>query len=144
VDPEKRDVNPFWIDERSAHARLADSCLDLLSSHSNLRKDICGLGSPGVSREDIPATVIKSCLSADVRYACLYWAYHTERSGIRLMEDHKVYTFLTKHLLNWLEALSLLGSLSESISMIQGLRDLVAVGSKLCDCLSSVAYRIIY
>ncbi|KAL2783176.1 hypothetical protein BJX66DRAFT_330783 [Aspergillus keveii] len=112
IDPEKRDVNP---------------CLDLLSSHNTLRNDICGLDSPGVSREDIPVAVIKSCLSADVQYACLYWVHHTERRGVRLSDDHKIYPFLTTHLLHWLEALSLLGSLSKSNSMIQGLRDLVAV-----------------
>ncbi|KAJ0421236.1 hypothetical protein BJY00DRAFT_110197 [Aspergillus carlsbadensis] len=126
VDPEKRDKNPFWIDERAAHAKLADSCLDFLSSQDRLKKDICRLGSPGVSRADIPATVISSCLPADVRYACLYWVHHTEQSGVRLRDDHKVYNFLTKHLLHWLEALSLLGSLSESIYMIRGLRDLIA------------------
>jgi hypothetical protein len=100
-----------------------------LSSDNILREDICGLGSPGVSRAEIPATVIDSCVPRDVRYACLYWVFHIQRSGIRLTDEHRVYTFLTQHLLHWLEALSLLGKLSESIYMVQGLQDLAVVSS---------------
>ncbi|KAL4901479.1 hypothetical protein BDW74DRAFT_181769 [Aspergillus multicolor] len=131
TDPEKRQQNPFWIDAKAVQAKLADSCLDFLSSQNHLRKDICGLGSPGVCQADIPITVINSCLPANIRYACLYWVHHTEQSGVRLTDEHRVYTFLTKHLLHWLEALGLLGRLSDSISMIQGLRGLVVVRSNL-------------
>ncbi|KAL4876172.1 hypothetical protein BJY04DRAFT_223393 [Aspergillus karnatakaensis] len=46
IDLEKRQQNPFWIDEKAVHAKLADSCLDFLSSQNHLRKDICDLGSP--------------------------------------------------------------------------------------------------
>ncbi|KAL3485652.1 quinon protein alcohol dehydrogenase-like superfamily [Aspergillus germanicus] len=126
IDPEKCETNPFWIDLRTAHANLADKCLGFLSFQDRLRGNICGLGSPGVSRAEIPAAVINSCLPTEVRYACLYWVYHAQRSHTQLLEERKLYRFLTKHHLHWLEALSLLGRLSECIVMIQGLRDLGA------------------
>ncbi|KAH6883946.1 vegetative incompatibility protein HET-E-1 [Thelonectria olida] len=128
VDPEKRDTNPFWVDERATHERIANKCLELLSSSGHLRKDICDLKMPGTARADIQPAVIEPCLPAHVRYACLYWVYHLEQSSARITDSHRAYLFLSRHFLHWLEALSLLGKISDSIAMISSLQALICTG----------------
>jgi hypothetical protein len=128
VDSDKRDTNPFWIDERAIHERIATRCLELLSSNGHLREDICNMKMPGMARADVRPAVIDSYLPADVQYACLYWVYHAEQSSARITDSHQVYLFLKRHFLHWLEALSLLGKISESIAMIRSLQALISVG----------------
>jgi hypothetical protein len=128
VDPDRRNTNPFWVDEREAHKRIAVRCLELLSGSGHLKKDICKLELTGVARTDIHQTVIDSHLPPDVRYACLYWVYHMEESNACITDEHQAYVFLKIHFLHWLEALSLLGKLSDSINMIKGLEALTNVG----------------
>jgi hypothetical protein len=125
VDPKKRTSNPFWVDEKATNEKIATRCLELLSRR--LKKDVCGLGMPGTSRADVESSVVDSHLPSEVRYACLHWVHHMEQSSTRITDSHPVYSFLTKHFLHWLEALSLLGKLSESIAMITGLQDLISV-----------------
>lgn len=136
VDPDKRESNPFWIDEMATHGMIATKCIELMSSFGNLRKDICDLKRPGTARADIEPPVIKSSLPAHVQYACLYWVYHLEQSNARINEKHQGYLFLKRHFLHWLEALSLLGKISESIVMISSLQRLICVScarAKLVD-----------
>jgi WD40 repeat protein len=128
VDPDKRGINPFWIDEKAAHERIAIRCLELLSSSGHLRRDICNLNEPGVARSDVDPAVVESSLPAHVRYACLNWVYHIEQSSTRLTDSHQAYLFLKRHLLHWLEALSLLGKISHGITMIKSLQALISVG----------------
>lgn len=130
VDPSKHATNPFWIDEKATHEKIAMRCLALLSSNDHLKKDICNLEMPGTARVDIPLAAIDSHLPADVRYACLYWVYHAKQSSACITADHPIYLFLKRHFIHWLEALGLLGSISESIAMIRALQSLTGVG---CD-----------
>jgi hypothetical protein len=127
VDPDERESNPFWIDETATHGKIATRCIELMSSFGNLRKDLCDLKMPGTARADIEPTVIESSLPAHVQYACLYWVYHLEQSNAQIMDTHQAYLFLKRHLLHWLEALSLLGKISESIAMISSLQALICV-----------------
>jgi len=127
VDPDKRGTNRFWVDEKATHARIATRCLELLSSGGYLRKDICNLEMSGNARTDASPAVIESCLPAEVRYACLYWVHHVEQSGARITDSHQATEFLKRHFLHWLEALGLLGKISDSIAMIKCLQDLTEV-----------------
>ncbi|KAK4652665.1 NACHT and WD40-domain containing NOD-like receptor 5 [Podospora pseudocomata] len=124
VDPNKQGTNPFWIDRGATHEKIAIRCLELLSG--SLKKDICDLRMPGTARADIESSVIDSHLPSDVRYACLYWVYHVQQSSSRISDNHQVYTFLERHFLHWLEALSLLGKLCTSIGMIRDLQGLLS------------------
>lgn len=133
IDRDKRNTNPFWIDERATHEKIANRCLELLSSGNRLRKDICNLNMPGMARAEVEPALINSHLPADVRYACLYWVYHLEQSRLAedkacITDDHQAYFFLKRHLLHWLEALSFLGKISQSIAMVRCLQSLVSVG----------------
>lgn len=117
VDEENREGNSFWVDAQNAHQNLASQCLRLLDE--NLRMDICNLQMPGTSRTEVHTDTIDSRLPPDVQYACRYWVHHLEESKKPIQDDDEAYVFLTHHFLHWLEAMCLLGRLSESISMMQ-------------------------
>jgi hypothetical protein len=127
VDSAKQDSNPFWVHEETTHEMIAIKCVRLLSSNDHLKQDICGLENPGAARVHVPEIAIQYALPVHIRYACLYWVYHLDKSGSTITDDHEVVKFPQKYFLNWLEALSLLGKISESISMIRSLQELVKV-----------------
>ncbi|KAF7505050.1 hypothetical protein GJ744_001269 [Endocarpon pusillum] len=125
VDAEKRETNPFWVNEADAHNKLVTRCLELLSAGDNLKKDICNLGTPERPRSDVDRQTIDSHLSPDIQYACQYWVYHLQNGGSIISDDDEVYNFLKCHFLHWLESLSLIGRLRESISMINNLTAMI-------------------
>jgi hypothetical protein len=125
--PDPEDVHEFWVDEKAAHKTLADKCLRLLSEGGYLKKDICELGAPGKSRTIVDQQTIDRHLPSEARYACLHWVHHLKGSGVTLHDEHQALQFLQCHFLHWLEALSLIGRLSESIRLIDELQGLVDV-----------------
>jgi hypothetical protein len=126
---EERCQDPqLCVDEKEAHGVLADSCLRLMSD--KLERDICSLRAPGTLAKDVQGNRIEQCLPAELQYACLYWVQHLQRSKVRADDYKEVYTFLQKHLLNWFEALSLIGKTSEGIIAITLLEDIIKVGAK--------------
>jgi hypothetical protein len=125
VDPLKRERNPFWIDEKKTHERIASKCLQLMSKC--LKKDICNLQRPRTLRNDIDTQIIDVYLPAEVQYACLYWVFHVEQSKSAINDNDPVHVFLQENLLYWLEALSLLGRTSQSISIIITLLSILKV-----------------
>jgi hypothetical protein len=124
LDTEKREKHPFWINEKDIHTILATRCLHRLSLGECLKKDICNLRTPERPRADIDKQTIDVHLPLDIQYACQYWVYHTKECRSIICDNDQVYNFLKRHFLHWLEALSLMGRVSESISMID---DLIAI-----------------
>jgi hypothetical protein len=124
-DPRKREANPFWVDEKQTHADLAKNCLRLMAER--LHSNICDVGWPGTPRYAIGSQIIKTRLQPELEYACLYWIYHVEQAGATLEDGDQVDDFLLHHFLHWLEALSYLGKISESISLIKTLQALIKV-----------------
>jgi hypothetical protein len=45
LDKQRCSDERFWVDEKKAHKALAKSCLQLM--FSSLKKDVCGLRTPG-------------------------------------------------------------------------------------------------
>lgn len=117
-----RDVR-FWVDEKKIHEDLAKSCLQVM--FSCLKRDICGLHAPGTLASAVESSKIEQYLPPDLKYACCYWVQHLQRSEICLIDDCKVHKFLQKHLLHWLEALSLIGKASDSIQMVTDIESMV-------------------
>src|SRR5690349_21168921 len=74
---------------------------------------------------------IEQYLSPDLQYACHYWVQHLQRSGARVADDCQVHKFLQKHLLHWLEALSLMRKTSEGVLAITSLESMVTVSDSL-------------
>lgn len=120
----------FLVNERETHANLAHQCLALLSKDGSIKQDICELGAPGKLRCDIHPSLIDTCLPPHVRYACLYWVFHLKESGGRISDDDETHRFLIKHLIHWLEALSLLGNIGGSLDMVDHLMAMVSVSER--------------
>jgi hypothetical protein len=68
--------------------------------------------------DDVESSRIEQFLPPEVRYACLYWIQHLQKSGAQLHENDYVHQFLQKHLLHWLEALGWIRKISEGILAI--------------------------
>ncbi|KAL8349140.1 hypothetical protein RB601_002033 [Gaeumannomyces tritici] len=97
----------FWVNGREAHSILADSCIDIMSEM--LKRDICGLESPGTLAKDVDPDIVKQHIPPVLEYACLYWVQHVQMSGQRLCDNDRVDCFFREYFLCWVEAISLLG-----------------------------------
>ena len=71
---------------------------------------------------------------APIRYPCVFWADHlcaldSECSELRqeLADNSRVHCFLRERFLRWLEAVSLLGKLSDGIQSVQRLLNMAQV-----------------
>jgi len=115
----------FWVDERQAHQTLAANSIQLMSN--SLKEDICGIGAPGILVVDIESSFVEQCLPLELKYACLYWIQHLQKSGAPLYDDDEVHQFLQAHLLHWLEALSWMRKISEGILAITSLESIALV-----------------
>jgi hypothetical protein len=113
----------FWVDEKKAHEALAESCLRLMSE--NLKRNICHLRTPGALASEVKSCQVEQCLPVDLQYACRYWAQHLQRSEARLCDNNHVHKFLQKHFLHWLEALSLIGKMPDSVGIATALQFMV-------------------
>ncbi|GFF43825.1 hypothetical protein IFM46972_07340 [Aspergillus udagawae] len=107
----------FLVDEPRKHKEIAGHCLRTMRSH--LRRNICKLESPGTHRADIDTQTLRRYLPPELDYSCRYWIYHFQQSRISSSDVGQVLLFLQKHLLHWIEAMSLLGLASEVIGMLQ-------------------------
>ncbi|KAJ4854901.1 WD domain, g-beta repeat domain-containing protein [Trichoderma breve] len=124
VDSEKKlnlSKYPFWVDESEAHSKLFSQCIKLLSTDGVLKEDICFLRSPGTLRSDIKQNAIDEHLPGAVQYACIYWVHHLSLSSLWICDNDQTHKFLASYLLNWLEALSIMGRITESVHMMDDL-----------------------
>lgn len=117
-------TSAFHVDDKKTHQRIASCCLCVLNT--NLTQNICSLSSYGTQRMDIHNQVINQHLSADLQYSCRYWVYHLEQSRSGISEE-EIFPFLQKHFLHWLEAMSLMGAISETVAVIDTLQSRIGV-----------------
>jgi hypothetical protein len=115
----------FQVDEKLAHKTLANYCIQLMST--SLKQDVCGQEAPGTLVTNIESSQIEQYIPSEVRYACLYWIQHLQKSDAQLCNEDQVYQFLQVHLLHWLEALSWIQKTSEGIIAILSLAALIPV-----------------
>ena len=125
IDPERKRSH-FWIDESKTHKKIAFQCLDLLSKPGCLKENICSL-KPGSLRTDIDDRFLEQCLPAEMQYACRFWVHHLEQGKCVISDASPVRDFLDQRFLYWIEALSLIGRVNESINMIAKLKRLLEV-----------------
>jgi hypothetical protein len=119
--------NSFWVEKTGTHKRLASRCLELMSTPGGLRQDMCNLSDPGVLRREINEETIYRNLPPELQYACRYWVDHLERSGRSVEDGDATHCFLEKHLLHWLEAMSLLNETSLCVRLLARLQALATV-----------------
>jgi WD40 repeat protein len=125
VNRDKHKTDQFWVDKKETHKKLAIRCLQLLMNDDCLRKDMCDLQTPGVARSDIDKGKIDERLPPEAHYACLYWIYHLKESHEKIRDEDRTHKFLERHFLHWLEALSLIGRISESIGFMDELQSII-------------------
>ncbi|PKY04101.1 NACHT and WD40 domain protein [Aspergillus campestris IBT 28561] len=114
----------FHVKEPKKNKDIAKTCLKTM--HNCLRKDICNLADPGVLRADINPEEIRQYLPLELQYSCRYWVYHLTQSEDLSSEVEEIRMFLQKHFLHWLEAMSLLGLMSDVVGMLDSLHTVVS------------------
>ncbi|KAF2802873.1 uncharacterized protein BDZ99DRAFT_526977 [Mytilinidion resinicola] len=114
----------FWVDERARHEELASHCLQLMSGPNGLRQNMCDL-QPGTLKSEVNKGRITSHLSPELQYACRYWVYHLKQSKRYVSNKATTDTFLRKHFLHWLEAMSLIGDTKNCASLLEALSALL-------------------
>ncbi|KAK5724701.1 hypothetical protein LTR15_004748 [Elasticomyces elasticus] len=114
----------FWVDEKVACKALAENCVHLMARM--LKRDICGLRSPGIRVEEIDQRLIERCIPPELQYACLYWAEHYRQSGTRLGDDDSVHRLFRDHFLHWLEAIGLMRASSRRAALVRMYQSLLA------------------
>ncbi|KAB8238953.1 YVTN repeat-like/Quino protein amine dehydrogenase [Aspergillus alliaceus] len=126
--------SPFYIHEQKTHGKIASYCLQVMEAR--LKHNICGLASYGMQRKDINPQVINQHLTADLQYSCRYWVYHLKQSQGHISES-EILSFLKKHFLHWLEALALVGSISDTVEIIDTLMLAIwtGIGTEISDFL---------
>lgn len=124
LDLATREKTPLWVDEKDTHQRLAIQCL---SECHTLRQNICGLPSHGTQRVDIDPQTINHCLPPQLQYACRFWAQHLVQSKEPNSAMNGAFSFLQKHFLHWVEAMSILGLASEVVGIINILQSVIDV-----------------
>lgn len=107
----------YHVDEAETHAQIAHFCLDRM--HAGLRRNICGLEGLYAHANGIASTIIRSCISDDLKYSCEHWVHHLVRGDQQSFD--KVWDFIRQHLLHWLEAMSLLELVPEAIRALGAL-----------------------
>ncbi|CAI7578259.1 unnamed protein product [Penicillium bialowiezense] len=133
VDPETRNKTLFWIDLDKAHLNMARKCFSICQKY--LRKNICEILTDATPREALDRTTINRHMPPEAQYACRYWPHHllqciNQPDSRHTSEDahmlDDVYSFLTTHFLHWVEAMSILGIISDVVGIIDTLLDSVA------------------
>lgn len=119
----KRKDEGFWASESEVHRDLADRCLKIMSA--TLKMDVCKVREIDYLSNSNDQNLIKEYLPEHVQYACRYWIRHFERSDG--LHHKEVLHFLKEHFLHWLEALSLIGQVSEGVLMITALYNMPTV-----------------
>lgn len=106
----------FRVDTSASNHELAVQCLHQLNG---LTRDICQIEHLAAFNDDIPdlPTRIEKYFRPELHYACRFWSFHLPqvRGGTGSVAlpgsphlSNPFRGFLTKHLLHWIEAISLL------------------------------------
>jgi len=122
----------FRIDLLKQNQILAFRCLAILNSQ--LKFDICDIRNPSLLNkeiEDLPERIDR-CIPEALRYSCRFFAYHVAK----VLDFDATLTdtldqFVSKHLLHWIETMSLLGEISKAEDCLQVLASLLKVRVKL-------------
>ncbi|KAL8698285.1 MAG: hypothetical protein Q9201_006655 [Fulgogasparrea decipioides] len=110
----------FFREETYIHEKLVISCLKVIAT--SLMQNICRLPIPGSPVHEVNLETLDTRLPKHVQYACNHWAEHFMRSGqesiIRLCDTGVIHAFFEKKFLNWLEVMSVMGRMTQAVSMI--------------------------
>ena len=132
----------FFVEKTSIHGKLLINCLEVMSAA--LKRNVCNLQTPGSSPRDVQREKLFRLLPQHVQYACQYWVEHLACASseqwihLGLRDGGIIHEFFQRYYLYWLEAMSLLGKMSDAVLMV------AKVGEMLRVCLSDSCYTISY
>jgi hypothetical protein len=107
-----RSTDAYVVHVPVHHLQLAEHCLRIMNER--LRKDICDIRDPSLFNTEVADLKqrLVDCVSPQLRYACRFWHVHFELAGtVSVGVTSHLEDFCQKHLLHWLELLSLLDEL---------------------------------
>lgn len=120
----------FEASYATTHFDLFSRSIEAMSN--KLKRNIYQLDSPGILIKDIKPPDPDPL--RQIRYSCIYWANHLCEAGKECrqakyaLRDHgEVNQFFNKHLLHWIEALSLIGAAGDGIIAVVKLQNLMQV-----------------
>ncbi|KAJ7143934.1 hypothetical protein C8R44DRAFT_864944 [Mycena epipterygia] len=108
-----------WLDIQESHGALALQCLRCMNGW--LHENICSIAR-GEATSTIRKDVVEQAIPSHFQYASIHWAAHL--SLVTLGTPHsniisELHIFSTKHMLHWLECLSLMGKLDIAVDCLQ-------------------------
>jgi hypothetical protein len=112
TDPNRCKDMKFYISTLDHDAQMAYRCLQIMNSL--LKRNMCSIEDPSLLNTEVAdlESLVETSMPPDLQYACRYWITHitlVSNADHRLMQQLEI--FCRKHLLHWLESLSLLGQL---------------------------------
>ena len=120
----------FYVDRLVPSLTMADTCFDSMARW--LRQNICNLDDTMALNEEIDGRVSQR-IPLVLQYACRNWMFHLDaldnsnrdsiNSALKRLD-----TFLAKHLLPWIECMSLLGWLDLIPTYLRRLSSWLTVG----------------
>jgi hypothetical protein len=109
----------FRLKASEQHAEIAFRCLVIMNKR--LRYDICGSGRPWLRNDEVVHLVDALEDLGSLRYACMYWAAHLRLASAQHSRlAGELVFFCDKHLLHWIELLSLIRQLSSVDDYLPG------------------------
>ena len=111
----------FFVNPSIHHQEILFSCLNLMEER--LKRNICDLDDYIILSEVNNISILqKEYIGDALEYSCRFWAKHLAEipsSGHDVEEVHRaIDKFFTIHLLFWIEALTIMGSLGVSVYAI--------------------------
>ncbi|KAG8810497.1 hypothetical protein FRC17_002913, partial [Serendipita sp. 399] len=121
----KERAHGFFVDTAASHERIVYSCLDTLER--SLRYNILQFEDPdhlGLRNTDVPDVdqLLASRVDAATHYASVYWPRHAMASARRPTLWIRIFDFLGRSFLNWVELMSWRGSIVACIDGLSSLR----------------------
>jgi len=111
----RRARDEWFVDVFLYRQKLAQQCIGCL--RTNLKQN---MGNLTLTKSAVDITV----LPEDVTYSCLFWIEHVcESEGSTDWFPAEVHEFLVKHLLHWIETMSLLKKARQTIGLLMQLED---------------------
>ncbi|KAI9056723.1 hypothetical protein FKP32DRAFT_1431815 [Trametes sanguinea] len=126
IEPSRRTKREFLIAPADQHTMLATHCLRILGT---LRHNICEIDPKDqhLLNNEIPNLQerIAQHLPSERQYAVQYWVQHLLHAEVDQDLLGALQSFCDNHLLDWLEALSLMGCVHVAVAALQSAQQLL-------------------
>ncbi|KAJ7080253.1 WD40-repeat-containing domain protein [Mycena epipterygia] len=126
-------IPEFRVDPKKQNSLLAERCLDVMVKC--LHRDMCRTGDPSLFNseiKDLPGRITDE-IPLHLQYACRHWAYHILNGAQSDTLLHALDTFISNHVLHWMEVCSLLGEVRNALLSVADMCRLLSNSSRVSD-----------